>query len=201
MEFTFRHKCTHESVGGIGRCIAMISSCKTAQKLSKRHVAQYFEIRWFEMMVKADVFEGAFKGTFAGGKMKFPVVVHKDADSDYSVTVPDVPGCFSAGTSFSEALDNVREALALHLEGLVDDEEALPQAQGVDAHLDNPDFTGGVWVVIDFDLTPYLGKLVRFNASLPEHLLSRIDERVQKDHRYASRSGFLATAALRELAV
>ncbi|WP_369294247.1 type II toxin-antitoxin system HicB family antitoxin [Klebsiella pneumoniae] len=52
---------------------------------------------------------------------------------------------------------------------------------------------------MDFDLTPYLGKSVRFNASLPEHLLQRIDERVQKDHRYTSRSGFLATAALREL--
>ena len=131
--------------------------------------------------------------------MKFPVVVHKDADSDYSVTVPDVPGCFSAGGTFSEALDNVREALSLHLEGLVADQEPRPQAQEVDAHLDNPDFAGGVWALVDFDLTPYLGKSVRFNASLPEHLLQRIDERVHKDHRYASRSGFLATAALREL--
>jgi len=131
--------------------------------------------------------------------MKFPVVVHKDAGSDYSVAVPDVPGCFSAGGTFSEALDNVREALALHLEGLVADQEPLPQALEVDAHLDNPDFAGGVWAIVDFDLTPYLGKSVRFNASLPEHLLQRIDERVQKDHRYASRSGFLATAALREL--
>nr|WP_315492724.1 type II toxin-antitoxin system HicB family antitoxin [uncultured Pseudomonas sp.] len=131
--------------------------------------------------------------------MKFPVVIHKDADSDFSVTVPDVPGCFSAGGTFSEALENVREALALHLEGLVADDEALPQAQEVDAHLGNPDYADGVWAVIDFDLTPYLGKSVRFNASLPEHLLNRIDEKVQKDHRYASRSGFLATAALREL--
>ncbi|MBH3398297.1 type II toxin-antitoxin system HicB family antitoxin [Pseudomonas fluorescens] len=131
--------------------------------------------------------------------MKFPVVIHKDADSDFSVTVPDVPGCFSAGTTFSEALENVHEALALHLEGLVADDEALPQAQEVDAHLDNPDYADGVWAVVDFDLTPYLGKSVRFNASLPEHLLNRIDEKVQKDHRYASRSGFLATAALREL--
>lgn len=131
--------------------------------------------------------------------MKFPVVVHKDADSDYSVTVPDLPGCFSAGGAFFEALDNVREALALHLEGLVADQERLPQALEVDAHLSNPDFAGGVWAIVDFDLTPYLGKSVRFNASLPEHLLQRIDERVQKDHRYASRSGFLATAALREL--
>lgn len=133
--------------------------------------------------------------------MKFPVVLHKDADSDYGVTVPDVPGCFSAGSTFSEALDSVHEALSLHLEGIVADGGELPQAQDVDAHLDNPDYAGGVWAVIDFDLTPYLGKSVRFNASLPENLLLRIDERVNSDHRYASRSGFLATAALRELSV
>lgn len=133
--------------------------------------------------------------------MKFPVVIHKDADSDYGVIVPDVPGCFSSGSTFSEALENVHEALALHLEGMVADGNALPQAKEVDAHLGNPDYEGGVWAVVDFDLTPYLGKSVRFNASLPENLLLRIDEKVNKDHRYASRSGFLATAALRELAV
>lgn len=88
------------------------------------------------------------------------MVGHKDTDSDYSVTVPDVPGCFSAGSSFSEALDNIREAL-------VADEEGLPQAHEVDAYLDNPDFAGGIWAIVDFDPTPYLGKSVRFNASLP----------------------------------
>ncbi|MDW8232800.1 MAG: type II toxin-antitoxin system HicB family antitoxin, partial [Roseiflexaceae bacterium] len=29
--------------------------------------------------------------------MRYPVVVHKDPESDYGVTVPDLPGCFSAG--------------------------------------------------------------------------------------------------------
>ncbi|MHB0817731.1 type II toxin-antitoxin system HicB family antitoxin [Stutzerimonas stutzeri] len=133
--------------------------------------------------------------------MKFPVVLHKDADSDYGVTVPDVPGCFSAGATVSEALENAQEALALHFEGLVADGDALPQAQEVDVHMDNPDYAGGVWAVVDFDVTPYLGKAVRFNATLPENLLHRIDDVVKKDHRYASRSGFLATAALRELTV
>lgn len=75
-----------------------------------------------------------------------------------------------------------------------------PQAQGVDVHVANPDYVGGVWAVVDFDVTPYLGKAVRFNATLPENLLQRIDEKVKRDHRYASRSGFLASAALRELA-
>lgn len=132
--------------------------------------------------------------------MKFPVVLHKDPDSDYGVTLPDVPGCFSAGCTVDEALDNAKEALALHFEGLVADGEALPQPQAIDQHLNNPDYYGGVWAVIEFDVTPYLGKAVRFNATLPEHLLQRIDDRVSKDQRYSSRSGFLATAALRELA-
>lgn len=90
--------------------------------------------------------------------MKFPVVLHKDADSDYGVTVPDVPGCFSAGESVAQALENVQEALALHFEGLVADNEALPQAQEVDVHVANPDYAGGVWAVVDFDVTPYLGQ-------------------------------------------
>lgn len=132
--------------------------------------------------------------------MKFPVVLHKDPDSDYGVTLPDVPGCFSAGCTVDEALDNAKEALALHFEGLVADGEALPQPQAIDQHLNNPGYAGGVWAVIEFDVTPYLGKAVRFNATLPEHLLQRIDDRVSKDQRYSSRSGFLATAALRELA-
>ncbi|MCD5969763.1 hypothetical protein ALP94_100808 [Pseudomonas savastanoi pv. glycinea] len=131
--------------------------------------------------------------------MKFTVVLHKDADSDYGVTVPDVPGCFSAGSSVIEALDNVQEALSLHFEGLVEDGHPLPSPKAIDVHIANPDYAGGIWAVVEFDVTPYFGKAVRFNATLPENLLMRIDDRVKNDHRYASRSGFLAAAALKEL--
>ncbi|WP_178128984.1 type II toxin-antitoxin system HicB family antitoxin [Pseudomonas sp. PB120] len=132
-------------------------------------------------------------------EMKFPVVLHKDADSDYGVIVPDVPGCFSAGSTVSQAFENVKEALSLHYEGLVADGEPLPQVREIDVHLDNPDYADGIWGVVDFDITPYFGKSVRFNASLPEQLLERIDQTVRRDQRYSSRSGFLAAAALREL--
>ncbi|WP_409077911.1 type II toxin-antitoxin system HicB family antitoxin [Pseudomonas sp. N3-W] len=132
-------------------------------------------------------------------QMKFPVVLHKDADSEYGVIIPDVPGCFSAGATVSQAFESVKEALALHYEGLVADGDPLPQVQEIDAHLDNPDYAGGVWGVVEFDITPYFGKSVRFNATLPEQLLERIDQTVRRDQRYSSRSGFLAAAALREL--
>ena len=142
--------------------------------------------------VKPDLEEGSTN-------MKFPVVLHKDADSDYGVIVPDVPGCFSAGSTVAQAFENVKEALSLHYEGLVADGDPLPPVHEIDDHLDNPDYAGGVWGVVEFDVTPYFGKSVRFNATLPEHLLERIDQTVKRDHRYSSRSGFLAAAALREL--
>lgn len=82
--------------------------------------------------------------------MKFPVVLHKDSGSDCSVTMP---GCFSAGKTMSEALDNVREALALHFEGLVADGDPLPTPQEIDVHAGNPDFAGGIWALVDLDVT------------------------------------------------
>ena len=99
----------------------------------------------------------------------------------------------------TEALDNIHEALALHFEGLLADGEPLPQPSDIDAHALNPDFAGGVWALVDFDITPYLGKAVRFNATLPEHLLARIDDYVKHHPEQKSRSGFLAEASLRVL--
>ena len=37
--------------------------------------------------------------------MSLPVVIHKDKNSDYGVTVPDLSGFFSAGKSMEEALE------------------------------------------------------------------------------------------------
>ena len=37
--------------------------------------------------------------------MRFPVVLHSDNGVRFGVTVPDLPGCFSNGDTFDEALD------------------------------------------------------------------------------------------------
>ncbi|QHG68142.1 type II toxin-antitoxin system HicB family antitoxin [Pseudomonas putida] len=81
--------------------------------------------------------------------MKIPVVLHKDVHSDYEVTVPDVPGCFSAGPTIVQALENVLEAFALHFEGLVADDEMLLQVRGIEGHITNPDYAGGLWTVVN----------------------------------------------------
>lgn len=81
--------------------------------------------------------------------MIYLVVIHKDPDSDYGVTVPDLPGCFSAGATFEEALHNTHEAIECHLEGLAIDNESAPQAKPFEVHKANPDYQNGIWALVE----------------------------------------------------
>lgn len=81
--------------------------------------------------------------------MRFIVVIHKDENSDYGVTVPDLPGCFSAGETVEEALDNVAEAIECHLEALMLDGERIPENQTIEQHRTNPDYADGIWGIVE----------------------------------------------------
>ena len=54
--------------------------------------------------------------------MRLPV----DNQHAFGVVVPDLPGGFSAGDSLDEAMAQAREAILLHLEGLLDPAAAQP---------------------------------------------------------------------------
>jgi predicted RNase H-like HicB family nuclease len=62
----------------------------------------------------------------------YVALIHKDPDSDYGVSFPDLPGCVSAGSTLDEAIAMAREALALHIEGLLDGNEAVPVPTAAD---------------------------------------------------------------------
>ena len=125
--------------------------------------------------------------------MRFPVVLHTDDGARYGVTVPDLPGCFSAGDTFDEALDSVHEAIELHLEGLIEEGGDVPVPRAIAAHRANPDFADGVWAAVDIDVSRYEGKAEEINITIPRRLLVKIDE-YAKSHG-STRSGFLAEAA------
>ena len=125
----------------------------------------------------------------------YPVVIHKDKDSDFGVTVPDLPGCFSAGRSMEDALRQAKEAVECHMEGLLLDGEALPApTQDYTRLAQNSEYKDGIWHLIEIDLSKLDSKTRRVNITIPEQLLTRVDRYV-KEHRFSSRSGFLARAA------
>lgn len=56
----------------------------------------------------------------------FRVFLTPEEDGEYSVSIPSLPGCHSQGDSIEDALNLVKEAISLHLEGLEADEELIP---------------------------------------------------------------------------
>ena len=130
--------------------------------------------------------------------MRYPVVIHKDPDSHYGVTVPDLPGCFSAGETLDEALNEVVEAIETHLEGLLIDGEPIPAPQTIEYHRHNPDYEAGVWAVVAVDISKLSGKSKRVNITLPERVLTLMDKYAAEHGE--SRSGLITQAALEYIA-
>ena len=130
--------------------------------------------------------------------MKYPVAIQKDEDSCYGVTVPDIPGCFSAGESLDEAMNNVQEAIAGHLEILAEDGELAPKPSTVDDHIKNDEFAGTTWAYVDVDVSAFLGKSEKATVTLPKLLITKIDALVAAGGA-KNRSSFLADSALKSL--
>ncbi|MBD2747778.1 type II toxin-antitoxin system HicB family antitoxin [Microvirga sp. BT688] len=124
---------------------------------------------------------------------QYVALIRADENSHYGVSFPDLPGCVTAGTTLEEARAMAEEALALHLEGLVEDEEPVPEPSSLEAVMADPDNRDGVAILV---VAPqHSSKAVRVNITLPNDVLDQID-RYAESHGY-SRSGFLAHAAKR----
>ncbi|MGQ0446190.1 MAG: type II toxin-antitoxin system HicB family antitoxin [Beijerinckiaceae bacterium] len=118
-------------------------------------------------------------------------LIHKEEKSDYSVSFPDFPGCVTAGATLDEARALAEEALAFHVEGMVQDGEATPEPSSLESIMADKGCRSGVAILVP--LRSPAPKTVRVNITLPDDVLSAID-RYAESHGY-SRSGFIAKAA------
>jgi predicted RNase H-like HicB family nuclease len=126
--------------------------------------------------------------------MKYPVIIHKDRGSDYGVTVPDLPGCFSAGETLEEALGNAEEAVLTHVEGLLLDDDIVPSPTDVETLRRKLKQKSVVWGIVSVDLSRLSERAKRINITIPDRLLSKIDSFAESEGE--SRSGLLASAAI-----
>ncbi|MDE0030767.1 MAG: type II toxin-antitoxin system HicB family antitoxin [Deltaproteobacteria bacterium] len=129
-----------------------------------------------------------------GSLMQFPIVIHKDEKSGYGVTVPDLPGCFSAGDTLEEAIESAYEAIACHIEGLLMDGQAIPRAASLEAHRESEDYKDGIWALAGVDVSRLSSTAKRVNITVPARVLAIIDEAAAREGQ--TRSALLTRAAL-----
>lgn len=123
-------------------------------------------------------------------------LIHKDTDSDFGVSFPDFPGAITAGRTLDDARTMAEEALALHVEGLTEDGEALPEPSTLEEVMSDPENRTGVAILVSVKTEQR--KAVRVNVTLPEDVLEQID-RYAEAHGF-TRSGLLAQAARKLIA-
>lgn len=125
----------------------------------------------------------------------FFALVHKDADSAYGVTFPDLPGCHSAADDLAQVLPNACEALELWFaDG--DAAEIAPRDLGEISSAVTDDLAAGAFLIAVPRVTT-AGKSVRVNLSLDRGMLEAIDAAAAA--RKLTRSAFVAEAARNEI--
>lgn len=128
--------------------------------------------------------------------MELPLAIHKDKDSVYGVTVPDVPGCYSWGDTIDDAIRNAREAVYSHFEAVATDGGAIDELNpsNIESLAAREEFAGAIWALVDIDISRLDTRPARINISVPRFVLKKID--TYADARHETRSGFLSRAAL-----
>lgn len=108
----------------------------------------------------------------------------------FGLYFPDLPGCVTAADSFAELNDMAREALALHLDGMLSDGETLPKPTSPEHLPHDPEVNeaGIMLVTVHVGDTP-----VATVVDLPSALLDRVDRAAQS--RGVTRSALLRESA------
>ncbi len=61
---------------------------------------------------------------------KFSVVVEKDKDG-YFAFCPELQGCYTQGDSYEEVMENIKDAIRLHVEDRIENGEDIQQSESV----------------------------------------------------------------------
>jgi predicted RNase H-like HicB family nuclease len=122
--------------------------------------------------------------------MKYIALIHKEKNSDYGVSFPDFPGCVSAGETLEQAKVMAKEAVISHIEILKEMHEQVPAPTSLEEIMACSDNRSAIAFLVEVPSH----HTVRINITLPEDVLSIIDQRARRLN--LSRSAFLAEAAL-----
>jgi predicted RNase H-like HicB family nuclease len=59
-------------------------------------------------------------------QLTLPIVIEGDADG-YFVSCPPLQGCYSQGDTYEEAVENIKDAIRLHLQDRIASGEEIPE--------------------------------------------------------------------------
>ena len=124
--------------------------------------------------------------------MDYIAYLHKERQSDFGVSFPDFPGCVTAGRTLQEAHRMAAEALAFHIQGLLEDGVTIPEPSPLDDLTKDPARKDAVAFLVHVE--PQIDRTVRVNITAREKQIEEIDRRAKKVG--LTRSAYMVQSAL-----
>ena len=130
--------------------------------------------------------------------MQVVALIHEE-NGVFGASFPDFLGCTTVAESLDAIMPKAAEALAFHVEGMIEDGLSLPPVRSLTQLRRDPifreDSAGAVIALVPY--TPP-ARAARINITLDESLLDRVDRAAEAAGE--TRSGYLAAAARQRLA-
>ena len=63
-------------------------------------------------------------------QLTYKILLHKEPEGSYTVSVPALPGCVTYGETVEESIQMAKEAIELYIEELKDRGEEIPDDTG-----------------------------------------------------------------------
>lgn len=123
--------------------------------------------------------------------MEYIAYLHKDRDSDYGVSFPDFPGCITAGRTLDEASRMAADALALHIHGMLQDGDPVPEPSKIDGIAADAAKLGAIAFLVNVDAPD---ATVRVNITARESQIAKIDALAEAAG--LTRSSYMVRAAM-----
>ena len=123
--------------------------------------------------------------------MQYIAYLHKEKKSDYGVSFHDFPGCVTAGRTLEEAHRLAAAALRIHIEGMLEDGEPIPEPSTLDQLAEDRALKNAVAFLVNVHAKD---RVERFNITARKSQMEEIDRLAKK--RGMTRSAYIVAKAL-----
>ena len=66
------------------------------------------------------------------------LIIIEEGTRNYSAYVPDLPGCVATGRTREDVEENMRKAIVMHIQGMLEDQEPIPVSHTTAEYIDVP---------------------------------------------------------------
>jgi predicted RNase H-like HicB family nuclease len=127
---------------------------------------------------------------------EYIALIHKEPATGFGASFPDFPGAITVAATLEELRAEAEEALAFHIEGMIEDGDEIPAPSPLDAIAMSDDYKDAAAVLV-IKAPESSAPSVRINVTIPDQMLKRIGRYAAKQG--LTRSGSLVQAAKKEM--